>query len=404
MSRKILPILISAAGVLLVALLVIIAMMLVSPEQRRSRSIRAAAVQSLLSRSGSLADLSAAVSAPVSPGGSIDNLYHFMQKDPGRAFFPRSADRRRAEAYLEGMEPVDSSGPSAWSDVYAASVAYLFSKIITDVFAVTGFPRELTELQVPPSGEASVSELELTALREFAQNWIPPGQTVSAHTVDRQLVRQWLLSKKRYHRRMNSLDQSWADLSAALYNLLTNERWLAAVSEIPELEEALDELIVTVVSADLYRRRRNQLMLISGSGMPEDAGSGAGIRWTPDFSYYKNIPEITGTTSGPDPAIFFARVSLGYTYRDARTQTWLNQRKTWLTDYFSEFFSSIGKEDFSPIQREDIYLADWKAAVLKANAIHGINSYIAASYPFGVRKVYGVRDLAFVRVNLISSF
>ena len=128
-----------------------------------------------------------------------------------------------------------------------------------------------------------------------------------------------------------------------------------------------------------------------------------GILWLPDFSYYKNIPELTGQTADEDPTIYFAKVNLGYTFRDGRTQTWLNRRKDWLTDYFSTFFSGVESEDFSPIEDVGKAIIEWKSARLKAEGIHQINRKIVIDMPFGSKGVYGVRDLAFVRVNLLTN-
>ncbi len=128
-----------------------------------------------------------------------------------------------------------------------------------------------------------------------------------------------------------------------------------------------------------------------------------GILWFPEFSYYKNIPELTGQTADEFPTIFIAKVNLGYTFRDGRTQTWLNRRKDWMTDYFSTFFSGLRSEDFSPVEESDRDLIEWNSARLKAEGIHQINNKIVIVMPFGSKGVYGVRDLAFVRVNLLAN-
>ena len=96
-------------------------------------------------------------------------------------------------------------------------------------------------------------------------------------------------------------------------------------------------------------------------------------------------------------------MNLGYTFRDGRTQTWLNRRKDWMTDYFSTFFSGLKSEDFSPVEESDRDIIEWKSARLKAEGIHQINNKIVIVMPFGSKGVYGVRDLAFVRVNLLAN-
>ena len=164
------------------------------------------------------------------------------------------------------------------------------------------------------------------------------------------------------------------------------------------LQAELDELIILAVTADLHRRESDLMVRV-----PSSAGRDAGILWTPEFSFYKNIPEVTGNTADEVPTVFFSKVNLGYTFRDSRTQTWLNRRKDWLTDYMSMFFSKTTGDDFSPVKQADRNIADWKIARLKAEGIHGINTMIASSLPFGVKKVYGVREMALIRVNLIAN-
>jgi hypothetical protein len=50
---------------------------------------------------------------------------------------------------------------------------------------------------------------------------------------------------------------------------------------------------------------------------------------------------------------------------------------------------------------EDEFL--WRSCRLKAEAIHPINRIIVVTEPFGRNNTYGVRDLAFVRVNLLTN-
>jgi hypothetical protein len=182
-----------------------------------------------------------------------------------------------------------------------------------------------------------------------------------------------------------------------LYNLSVNPRWLTAVQYEPDLSKSLNELIILVLTADIHRRSEDLMKLVF------DESDNPGIIWLPNFSYYKNIPEVSGQTADSDPTIFFAKVNLGYTVRDSRTQTWLNRRKDWLTDYFSAFFTKLTSEDFSPVDKIDPDIFLWKSARLKAEGIHGINSRIITTSPFGSKGVYGVRDLAMVRVNLLAN-
>ncbi len=353
------------------------------------------------------------VGAPVALEGSLDNLKHFLGKEPGRPDFVRPTDRRRAEKYLRDMPPLPDASQTQknapeWAVQYTHAVNYLFDRLQGDVYAIAGLPAELVPAHVSCSGTPSGWQMAEQAVKRFSELWIPPGSTVAHYSVNRREIRQWLLKSRRFRKRMQAVDEAWMSLTAGLYNLLMDEQWQMAVSLQPELEEKLDELIIAVIAADFYRRGRDMMILVqeprsdtvfSGAASPD-----AGILWMPEFSYYKNIPELTGFTADTSPTIFLSRVSIGYTFRDTITQTWLNRRKNWLADYFVSFFSSLVKEDFSPSSPADRRMADWREVLLKARAVHGINCKIAATHPFGSRRVYGVRELAFTRVNLVTNY
>ena len=157
----------------------------------------------------------------------------------------------------------------------------------------------------------------------------------------------------------------------------------------------LAELTMLTVAANMYRMNYDIMVKVP------DTRHVPGIRWSSDFSYYKNIPEISGQTADTDPTVFFAKVNLGYSFRDSLTQTWLNRRKDWLSDYFLSFFSSTVSEDFSPLSPLTPIESDWQMAHLKAEAVYPINKKILLDNPFGRRKAFGVRQLALVRINLI---
>jgi hypothetical protein len=91
-------------------------------------------------------------------------------------------------------------------------------------------------------------------------------------------------------------------------------------------------------------------------------------------------------------------VNLGYSFRDGRTQTWLNRRKDWLNDYFNMFFSEKTVESFSAGD-----FPEWRMALLKGEGLNEINKKMVLSLPFGKKKVYGVRELALVKVNLLTN-
>ena len=398
MSRRTLPLLIISAALLLVILVLLIAL-------RFAGARRGDAVRDLLSGSGELAEAAESVAAPTSPGGSLDNLRHFFSKDPGRRRFARAADRRRAAAYLEGTEDtvqeymnrLPQGDHPEWAALFAGRTRTLFSRVRNDILVITGIPQELTSFARPPdSGESSVDRVR-SAVGRFAAAWIPPRRASAFYTPDRREIRDYLLKNRRFERRMEALDKAWLALEAALYNLSIDSRWLLAVSFDPALDTELAELTTLTAAADIYRMRSDIM-----TEVPDDTPS-PGIRWTSNFSYYKNIPEISGQTADIEPAIFFAKVNLGYTFRDSLTQTWLNRRKDWLTDYFLTFFSNTVTEDFSPITQPNPEKADWQTARLKAQAIYPINKKMVLDTPFGRKKAFGIRELALIRVNLIAN-
>jgi len=405
----------ASIAALLIALVVIIIFMLNSPDFREARQSRNTAMKTLLSRGSdesgadslNLHRITMGLRIPYEAGGSLDNLYHFLSKDPGRRDFARAGDRRRSAEYLGGATGLRAERYTAelkaaefyrdepeWVSDYIGKVQALFENVRNDLLIITGIPESLTDLPRPDSDERSITEKTEEAVGQFAAKWIPRGETWSSYSVDREQVRGFLLGNRRFVKRMTALDDSWKELAATMYNLSVNPRWLMAVSYYPELEEELDELTIIVLAADVFRRNEDLMKQVSGS-------SGAGIMWLPEFSYYKNIPELTGQlrmTNPEDVTIFFTKVNLGYTFRDGRTQTWLNRRKDWLTDYFNLYFSEKELGDFTagdyPV---------WRTALLKGSGLHEINRKIVLTLPFGKKKVFGVRDLAFVKVNLLTN-
>ena len=390
--------------VLLIALVIILVVMLNTHERRYAREKRTVAMKTLLSED--LNQINASLTEPLAAGGSLDNLYHFLAKDPGRRKFTGPADRRRSGEYLDGDTGVladrysaelENSGLPDWAPDYVGKVKALLESVRNDILILTGIPESLTDLPRPDSTEISITMRTEKAVGQFASMWIPRGETASSYKTDRRIIRGYLLGNKRFLKRLEGLDNGWNELAASLYNLSVDTRWLSAVQYAPELESDLDELIILVLTADIHRRSEDIMSQVPGSSVSP------GILWFPEFSYYKNIPELTGQTADEFPTIFIAKVNLGYTFRDGRTQTWLNRRKDWMTDYFSTFFSGLRSEDFSPVEESDRDLIEWNSARLKAEGIHQINNKIVIVMPFGSKGVYGVRDLAFVRVNLLAN-
>ncbi len=398
-------------AILLIALIVIIIIMLNSSDRSKARSKRTSAIETLLSRNEGTTDsnlnlIALSLSRPISAGGSLNNLNHYLSKDPGRREFSGAADRRRLRAYRIGDTAVRADRYTselretdipAWAPEFNGTVKALYENVRDDILILTGTPEFLTELPMPIADEASVSMRFMTAVGQFGEEWIPRGETESFYDTDRQRIRAYLLSSKRFQKRIEVLDMGWVELAASLYNLSVNTRWLTAVQYDPDLGKGLNELIILVLTADIHRRSEDLMNLVV------DESDNPGILWLPNFSYYKNIPEVSGQTADSDPTIFIAKVNLGYTFRDSGTQTWLNRRKDWLTDYFSAFFTKLTSEDFSPVDEINPDMFLWKSARLKAEGIHGINSRIITTSPFGLKGVYGVRDLAMVRVNLLAN-
>ncbi len=405
----------ASIAVLLIALVIIIVFMLNSPDFRVARQFRTTALKTLLSRSPdnpednslNLNLIAMDLRKPYEAGGSLDNLYHFLSKDPGRRDFAGAGDRRRSAGYLSGATGLRAEGYMAdmtasgvpekipeWVPEYVGKVRALFDNVRNDLLVITGIPENLTGLPRKDSAERSITQNTEAAVAHFAELWVPRGETRLNYSTDRQKIHEFLLGNRRFGRRMESIDDGWKKLAASMYNLSVNPRWMTAVRYYPELESELNELTTIVLAADIFRRHEDLMILVAGA-------EGPGIMRLPDFSYYKNIPELTGqlrSADVEDVTIFFAKVNLGYSFRDGRTQSWLNRRKDWLTDYFNVFFSEKELNDFSP--GDD---AEWRVALLKGGGLHEINKKIVLTLPFGRKKVYGVRDLALVKVNLLTN-
>ncbi|RKX94911.1 MAG: hypothetical protein DRZ90_11120 [Spirochaetes bacterium] len=415
MSRKTIPILMASIAVLLIVLVVIVVFMLNSPDFRVARQFRSTALKTLLSRSPdnpednplNLNLIAKDLHKPCETGGSLDNLYHFLSKDPGRRDFAGAGDRRRSAGYSGGATGIRAEQYTAdmmasgapeklpeWVPEYVGKVRALFDNVRNDLLVITGIPESLTDLPRGDSSERSITRDTEAAVEHFAMMWLPRGETKATYSPDRQEIRDFLIGNRRFGKRMEGIDDGWKELAASMYNLLRNPRWLIAVHYCPELESELDELTRIVLAADIFRRHEDLMKLVADT-------DGPGIMWLPEFSYYKNIPELTGqirSADVEDVTIFFAKVNLGYSFRDGRTQSWLNRRKDWLTDYFNVFFSEKELSDFSSVDD-----AEWRLALLKGGGLHEINKKIVITLPFGTKKVYGVRDLALVKVNLLTN-
>jgi len=407
MSRKAVVALVAAIAIPITALAIVLVLQFESPQQQLARASRAMAIKTLLSTNQgdsleNLHQIKARLNAPWKRGGSLDGLKLFLSKDPGRGDFARPLNRSRFRRYLneDTRKAIETykrqfAGKEApnWVPEYAATARALFDIVKEDLLILSGVPAELTFMPMPSVDSFSITENIQLALGNFANTWIPRNETSFSYAVNRRRVRSFLLRNWRFRSRLMALDTSWKKLAASLYNLSVDENWILAAKYHPALHTELDELCILVLSADIHRRSEDLLALIAA------VDEGPGMNWVPNLSYYKNIPELSGYTSDEEPTIFIARVNLGYTSRDGGTQTWLNQRKDWLSDYFNTFFSGIESKDINPIG--DSSLFEWRTARLKATALHHINSKIVLESTFGSRRIYGVRDLALLRVNLL---
>lgn len=375
------------------------------PRRQLARAARISATKTLFSVSQddkpeNLHRIEARLGAPLRKGGSLEILKLYLSKDPGRRDFVRFSDRNRFREYLDEtdhemiktyMTQFDGMETPNWIPEYAATIRVLFDAVKRDLLILSGVPAELTPMSIPSSNSPSITENVQLALENFANTWVPRGGMSLSNAPNRQRVRSFLLENWRFRLRLRALDKCWKRLLASLYNLSVDANWILAAKHHPSIQIELDELTMLVLSADIYRRDVDLLARIPAvSGTP-------GINWVPNFSYYKNIPELSGYTSDAELTIFTVRVNIGYTFRDGGTQTWLNRRKDWLTDYFNSFFSGIKSSDFNPTGS----LFGWRVARLKAAIIHHINGKIVSESTFGSKGIYGVRDLALLEVNLL---
>ena len=412
MSRSILPIIKITIAAVFLLLVVSLGMVFITPSFRSAEKNRRAAVSGLFGANGSIGVATSLVAAPYSGMGSLANLMHYLSKDPGRERFIRRSDQRRAQAYLEPLSSeIDlytraySGYGVEWTPNFLASTRALFELIERDLLGITGItgiPDTFADMSKPAPGTASADEILEKAIEDFSSLWVPFGETPLTYQPDKQRVRDYLIKSRRFKRAMTRLDNSWRSLIAILYNLSINPHWQTAVSFDPSLENELNALTVAVLSGDIHRRSRDIMAAVPESRQTLTSRPTPGIRWNPNLSFYKNIPELNGQTKDLLPTFFFVKINIGYTSQDGRTQTWLNKRKDWLSDYLKSYFANMESQDLSSFEGNDSPVAEWSLAVLKARIIHPINSRIALEHGFGSQRVFGIRELALSRVYLIS--
>lgn len=376
----------------------------VNPEKRVALKQRRTAVSALFSSQESgLKKVKRLVEEPWLHG-SLANLVHYLSKDPGRMQFRGLADRRRAEKYLspivsevEWYKQEYANLGMEWQRLFLSTTRVLFEILKTDINRIT----EKSSLLGSQTDIESANEALKQAIRNFSENWIPLGYTSASYQTDKSMVREYLVKSARFDKGMKDIDNAWRTLLAHLYNLMLNPSWDIAVSLDPSLQQELDELTIFTLSYDINRRGLDFMATVLDSNRLLGQSESSGIRWVPNLFFYKNIEEINGHVKDDSPTVFFIKVNLGYTFQDVRTQTWLNDRKDWLTDYFKTFFSNHTYGDFSHLSAKKEIQQDWEFAKLKAEAIHPLNKKLVHEHSFGSSKVFGIREMAIVRFNII---
>ena len=238
----------------------------------------------------------------------------------------------------------------------------------------------------------------INAIKLFADNW--RGQALSSELAMRSDIREFLLANSKFRRVMREQDRIWTDLSRKLQELSTIDSWKTAVSLVPRLEKELNELRIVLLAADIHRHTVDLLAGISSRTVLNGMYIEPGLNWWPAMSFYKNLPELTGVTA--DDHIFFIRINIGFENADNRTSNWISTHKDWIVDFLKSFFSGINSKDLSALEEDETYTMAWKMARIKAEIINYINSRIVLDKNLRSRGAMGIRELAFLRINILD--
>ncbi len=379
-----------------------------TPSRRQSAKNRRMAISTLLGANGNLMTLNSFIASPYLKQGSISHLNHYLSKDPGREEFRRASDQKYAEDYLaaiateiEMYRKAYTDYSMEWTPDFLATTRALFEEVKQDVLDIAGIPeRQIYGTNSAPSVLSFPDRIE-QAIKDFSALWEPPGATLQAYRPDKQLVRDYLIGNRRFNKAMRRIDYAWRALVATLYNLSKDSTWQLAVSFDPSLGIELDELTIAALSGDIYRCSQDIMAAVQETDRLSNTPYTPGIRWKPEFSIYKNIPELTGQTQDATTTFFFVKINILYISQDVKTQTWLNQRKDWLSNYFQSYFSDMPSERFISFKTNDETAANWALAMLKARMIHPLNKDISGLLNFSP-KMIGIRELAFARIMLVS--
>lgn len=109
-----------------------------------------------------------------------------------------------------------------------------------------------------------------------------------------------------------------------------------------------------------------------------------------EYSYYKNLPEVSGTTRDDPPLFFIVKVDLAYDWGDKKTQYSLAELKPVINDGMRNLLSSKSAEELSIEQEPQ----------LKKEIIEMVNTTLKRYDSF--KNVPGVRDVALVKKQVFE--
>ncbi len=109
-----------------------------------------------------------------------------------------------------------------------------------------------------------------------------------------------------------------------------------------------------------------------------------------EHSYYKNLPEVSGTTRDDPPLFFIIKVDLGYKWGDKKTQYSLAQLTPVINDGMRNLFSSKNAAHFN-IENEDVLKQEIMEMVNKT--IHRYDSF---------KNVPGITTVAIVKKQVFE--
>ena len=109
-----------------------------------------------------------------------------------------------------------------------------------------------------------------------------------------------------------------------------------------------------------------------------------------EVSYYKNIPEITGTTNDEDPLFFIVKVELAYAWGDKKTQYSLAEVKPVLIDGLRNLLSGKKAEELSSANED----------LLKEEIVELVNTRLHRYEKF--KNVPGIETVALVKVQVFE--